>query len=160
MNPHLRHKVIRKVVAALLDSDLSASAIREIGKSVASDVGFQRELGDLLCQLDIVLGRSETRKRSRGAEHLSQLQRDWLLHILSLVQQKRKSKSEIVELLEMVRPGASASLHLGMTMRDLLTAFASTASASDLQNTERVLQGGSDDPYLRGIMRRNEKESL
>lgn len=159
MKPHLKRRVIRKIVAALLDSDLSASEIREIGKSVASDASFQRDLGDLLGKLDIVLGHAEKRTRSQDLEHLSEAQRDWLLSVLSLVQQKRKSKREIIELLGLLRPGVGDSLDAGLTMRDLLSAFVRTASASDLHNVKRVLQVDLDDPYLKGIMRRNDKES-
>jgi len=159
MKPYLKKKVVRKVAAALFDAGFSCAELRQIGESFVRDLGFQRDLADVVTHLSMVLKPMESGKEPPQLGELSEAQHAWVQQVYELVQKKRMSKRELGELLGALLPEVDEHLDLNTPVRVILAGFARCASPDACKAVEQALQRPMDDPYLKGIMHRSEGKS-
>ncbi len=146
-----REKVMRILLAALLDSSLSAGELAEIAEELSASPKFSWDLGELLRD---VLGRLDMPVSGK----MSNRDRNTLDALAySVISRRRLSKQTVIELMNAASGRKYIELmNSNQTTRELLNKFFNSASISEIRKFMEMLENPSkDDPYLQGITKRS-----
>lgn len=156
MKPYLRKRVIRKLVAALIDANLSCAELRQVSEAFLRDHSFQHDLAEVLNNLSMAMSPLDVQKPRPTLVELTDVQRSWTSHVYTIVKRRRMPKSAFAELVAAIRPQLAEQLDLDQTMSEMLATLAQRGTPEDYQAIALALERPLDDPYLKGIMRRSE----
>jgi hypothetical protein len=140
MNSRTHQRLIRSFVAALLQSDLSASDLIEISNEIVQG-SFDYELAEII------------RKMAKNLQENYQLSHEDNVRVAyDLLAKRRLSRSVILRLMKLASSQmAPSQLRTSGTVRDLLDKYFSLASHEEISKFMGILQGETDDLYLKGI---------
>lgn len=155
-NARTRNKVVRMLLASLLQSNLSESELLEVSESLAHDPEMMFQLGRFLR-----LYTEETRNREPEPEiSPSTFSNPEFQALLLVIKRRRMAKRQLLSLIESISPHARPSERLAdLPTGELLAWFyerATDAEKDRLSAYFHELKG--PDPYLEGIMKRGEKD--
>jgi hypothetical protein len=146
-----KERAIRKILAALLESELSVDEIGQLLADIQANPSFAQNVRDLL-------NRTIGRVRDTGLKKLpnkttDQRSREDL--IFSAIQRHRLSKLEVLNLMRMSTPSEALSLNHTSSMRELVSDFLRQASSHQVEELLKHIDPTREDPYLSGIARRS-----
>lgn len=149
LRPRTRQHVMRVLLAALLDSDLSAQELRELATNLRENSEF---LDDLAGVLRLILHRLERNVPGSGrASGLLPAE----TKLFTAVQRRRLPKRILVEMMEVTSPSTRGRLPPDMTVRELIEQYVAIAKSAEVEELRTKLEGSpKEDPYLEGILRR------
>jgi hypothetical protein len=146
-----RQHVMRVLLGALMDSDLSVSELRELAKNLENSPEF---LIQFIEMLRLVLHRLE---RGVSLDARVPVSNSGEIAVYSAVQRRRLPKSTVLELMEKYSDAAhKLNVTERTTMRELIRKFLEVAKPEEVRGLRRALetQTPRKDPYLEGIVRR------
>jgi len=152
MTPKTRERAARVLLSSLLTSDLTASELRELSEEMLSSPDFLANLSILLRDLATRLSHGDGQRKHSDANGESR-QLSELLY--SEIQRRRLSKADVLALLSRVSPTMLGARSTDLPLRRLLRDYLIRASQSEREQLVKLLSSEkSDDPYLRGILKR------
>ena len=111
----------------------------------------------MLRRMSMMLASMEAEPASKSAiQGLSQRQHSWMREVQGLLKKRRLSKKALRDVMATLSPQTQGQVIGDRTVREMLAAYASTASQNAMEGLLNFLRGPADDAYLTGIMRRNE----
>jgi hypothetical protein len=155
MNQRARHRAIRNIVGSILMSDLSKSEIYDIADELSFG-GLGGELGHLLRDASQIIGDFSTDPYSHD---ISSPPRLWeVAH--DMIQRRKISKKTVLEVMASIAPklfgkNMPPNITTTGTMRQLLEWFFQTATPVQASRLVNFLSDSAQDPYLKGIVRRD-----
>ena len=154
MQPRIRGRLVRNIVAALMQSDLTTSELRELAEELASG-RFGRDIGVLLRDVLFSVQDAETGKANKREREVGELSIEAIA--TEIVRRRKMPKKAVLELIMKVSPRSSPQeLVRAGTISDLLRKFFQTSSPHEQSKFLSILDSGSaEDPYLKGIVGRS-----
>jgi hypothetical protein len=143
-------RAIRKIVASLLDSDLTLRELRSVAENFSGGSSFAWELGRFLHETCIYLTDLEGRKGGEfDSANLEETAYD-------IIQRRRMSKRHVADLIAAsMRDSPDSWLNSSLTVREMLAQFFDKVSESEAELFLDLLRGGQEaDQYLTGIVQR------
>lgn len=160
MNVKQRRQAIRAMATALLQSGLSAPALRQL----AEEFAYGEARHDLtraieeVADLSFVSNAKEIANRSGKSERFREFTKAPLSEqgsrALKIVAARKLSRQMVQQLIDLVTPGFSKLLPMNASLKDMLEAYFSTASRGEADRFLGVLSGEPADAYLKGISKR------
>jgi hypothetical protein len=155
MSPKTQERIVRNFAAAILNSDLSLSQMRQLADSLEERTDLVDKLQTVLLDLIQTLeGRSSLPQPSRRYPVGERERQEGL--VLDLVQRQNLSKSDIVQ--KMLDTSSAMRVNQARlrkeSTREVIERFFRIASNSEIQEFVTALRASQDrDPYLKGINR-------
>jgi hypothetical protein len=145
-----RERVVRILLAAFANSNLTIDELQEISDDLLGRPEFVLDLRSILQKVVHTLRDSSPKKRAFGNDD------DATQQILSIVKRRKLSKEKVSSLLAMVSPDAK---YIGRNKGDSVTAMVVNFMLVSSENEkhrflELLSPTGDSDPYLRGIIGR------
>lgn len=160
MKQSTRERVIRAIVAGLMNSDLTTRELREATDELARNPSFSFDLtmslNEFLERLSNNVYSKRIPSRLGGRSSKSGPESMELNFLHNLIQRRRLSKKEIFEIMGSISPNFKFSGPYTASVREILEEFFHIATRDEFTRFMQKLQGTSetDDPYLRGIIRK------
>ena len=148
LRPRAREQIMRILLSALMKSDLSLTELKEFSEEASRNSEMWESFTEML--RGVVDHLDTTGSRKHLAEGSIQLEKA----AIPAIARRRLSKKVVMEMMgkNAVIPEAQLT---GVTIRDLVRKFFSTASASEARRfVDQLDSGTKEDPYLHGIMDR------
>lgn len=137
---------LRNVVASVLTTQLSSREIRDLAMDLRGSLGF--ELSDVLYDLSMRFSRFDMASESkRPSDEIDSLAR--------VLENRDVSKAQVFSIMREIAPEAAPKTLSKFGLERMLSEFSGRAS----ENQNKVFQKRlnalvSDDPFLRGIIKR------
>lgn len=150
MKARTRQRAIRKIVAALLDSDLSRSEIGDIAFAFIHDKEFTYELESLCRSIA-----DQLHGYAKSGKEVSDYRRDELLEMAqAAVKRKRMKKQDLLTAVKTIVPSVPDSFAEGSkTVNEILCYLSENSSTKVFKEFVEWLESGRDE-YLDGILQR------
>ena len=154
MQPRTRQRLVRSIVASLMQSDLTASELRELAEEF-SEGKLGREVGRFLREILFSVRDFENRKEHPRNNKLEASSIEALAH--DVVRRRKISKRVLADMVTKVAPHLDPrSLGSAGTIHDMLERFFQQSSPRQHQDFINLLESRSvEDPFLRGIVGRS-----
>lgn len=162
MRTKSRERTIRVVAGTLLTSDLSLAEISALGRAMHEGSQLARDLGHLL--EDTVLGIEPSHgsmKTNRVGARIDAEPAGLVDQIMAVLKRRRKAKKVVVKWLNSLGNGQVGDLNPVWSLREIVSKFVARAPAVALERLQNDmgLETPATDPYLKGIMKKQENEN-
>lgn len=149
-----RERAMRLLLAALINSSMSADQLRQLAEEIRLSDKFASDFANLL---QYVAEQVRTPSNQKNQKQSGQIDRESLNMALVSIKRRRLSKKEIIDIITSVAPDfKEQGKKEDVKTRDIVAKFLAIASAEQrthfLDLISRKGEGPSDDPYLRGIV--------
>jgi hypothetical protein len=154
MQPRTRHRLIRSIVAALMQSDLTVEELRELADELATE-SFGRDLGAMLRDVLFTVREAEVGKSNKREREVGQLSVEAIA--MEIVRRRKLPRKVVVDLILRVSPRfrSQQAVRSG-TISGMLRKFFQTSAPHEQNEFLNLLdKGTAEDPYLRGIVDRS-----
>lgn len=143
-----RQRVLKAMLATVLNLDLRPSDLRELRNELAHG-NLANELGYLIDTLSDHFQRYEsTRSTIQDGNSLVE-------DFQEFVQRKRLSKAQVSSIIRSIMgPAFASNLGTNKTLREMVEALVLSMDQEEARTLETLIRDEDGDPYLRGILDR------
>jgi len=154
MQLRIRHRLIRNIVAALMQSELTTSELRELAEELSSG-RFGRDIGILLQDVLFSVQEAEMEKTNKPTREVGENSIEAIA--TEIVRRRKMPRKAVVDLIVRVSPRFDARELMGKgTISGMLRKYFQTSAPHEQSKFLSILESGSaEDPYLRGIVGRS-----